>query len=72
MEPERKTGNAHANFRKGLSDYNDGSLLTHHLGNDDYNGQNQPEAEQSVTDLDGKVAYGNEDFVKEEDDSRES
>ncbi len=67
MEPERKTRNAHANFKKGLSDYNDGSLLTHHLGNDDYKGQNQPDPDQPISDFDGKVAYGNEDFLDEEE-----
>lgn len=53
--------NAHANFRHGISDYNDGSGLSHHLGNDDYRGSNLPDDnELELEDFSGKVAHGNE------------
>lgn len=59
--------NAHANFRHGISDYHDGSSLTHHLGNDEYLGSNLPnETEKKEKNSIGQVALGN-DFLEEID-----
>ncbi|HXH30857.1 MAG TPA: hypothetical protein VNJ01_08595 [Bacteriovoracaceae bacterium] len=56
----QKPIDAHANFRKGLNDYNDGANVTHHLGNDSYDGASIPEEKGSDEDkLDGSVAEGN-------------
>lgn len=56
-----KHGNAHANFRRGMSDYNDGENVTHHLGNDDYkNGDNLPDPYPEGAEFDGKEAHGNQ------------
>ena len=64
----KKTRSAHANFRKGLSDYNDGENVTHHLGNDDFDGQNIKDVEElNNPRLDGKVAEGN-DLIEDDDD----
>lgn len=58
MDKELKDQTAHSNFKKGLDDYNDGSGLTHHLGNDDYpGGSNEPESKDD--DFDGSIALGN-------------
>lgn len=53
---------AHSNFRHGMSDYNDGANLTHHLGNDDYkNGNNLTEPYLGKDeDFDGSEALGND------------
>lgn len=50
---------AHSNFRKGLSDYNDGGKYWHYGGNDDqYSRGNKAEDDSDA--YDGKVAYGND------------
>lgn len=55
----KKNDNSHANFKKGLNDYNDGANVTHHLGNNDYpNGTNAPD--DQAEDFDGSVANGND------------
>lgn len=46
---------AHSNSRSGLSDYNDGSIFTHYLGNDDQ--EKNPKDDES--EFDGQVALGN-------------
>lgn len=52
---------AHANVRKGLSDFNDGSTLSHYGGNDDYkNGTNEPDPYKDNQSFDGSEANGNE------------
>lgn len=57
----KKIRTAHSNFRKGLSDYNDGSSLSHHLGNDDYkDGNNLPDRYLGDPAFDGREALGNE------------
>ena len=66
-----KSRNSHANFRKGLNDYNDGENVTHHLGNDEYkNGANLSQPfEDEKNKLDGYSAEGNdfmEDVISEE------
>lgn len=59
--------NAHANFRKGLSDFNDGSALSHYGGNDDYkNGNNCPDQYADNQSFDGSKAYGN-DWMRNDD-----
>jgi hypothetical protein len=64
---------AHSNFRRGLSDYNDGSSLTHQLGNDDYPyGNNEADPYKENCEYDGTEAQGNnmledDDFDLEED-----
>lgn len=62
-----KSRTSHANFRKGLTDYNDGENVTHHLGNDDYSdGANIPESEKfDEQRLSGKTAGGN-DFLEDD------
>lgn len=63
-----KLRNSHSNFRHGISDYNDGENVTHHLGNDDYlDGANLPEYEDKEANaFDGKTARGN-DFLEDEE-----
>jgi hypothetical protein len=51
---------AHANFKKGLRDYNDGENVTHHLGNDDYKNRNNLDEYEDNEKFDGTVASGNE------------
>jgi hypothetical protein len=64
---EAKDRNAHSNFRKGLSDYNDGENVTHQLGNDDYkNGNNLDDPYPENENFDGTVAAGN-DLPPDED-----
>lgn len=59
--------NAHANFRKGLSDFNDGGALTHYLGNDDYKDRNNcPDPYADNQSFDGSEAFGN-DLLKDDD-----
>lgn len=66
-----KNPTSHSNFRKGMSDYNDGGLnATHHLGNEHYDGasltdENSEEAPNEK--LEGKVAEGN-DLTPEADE----
>ena len=51
---------SHSNVRQGLSDYNDGCGLSHHLGNDDYaDGANLPDDPEEI-EFDGSIALGNE------------
>ncbi len=63
---------AHSNFRKGLTDYNDGSSLNHNLGNDDYRfGNNEADTTLGNIPFDGSEANGNdllEDDEYEEED----
>lgn len=69
------TKNSHSNFKRDLNDYNDGANVTHHLGNDDYNGSNldDPFENEDNPLLEGKVAYGNELTQDDtEDESEES
>lgn len=57
---------AHCNFRRGLSDYNDGSSLNHNLGNDDYKENNLPdEGEFFDKDRPGYEALGNDLTLEE-------
>lgn len=61
---------SHAGSRSGLSDYNDGANVTHHLGNKEnrkYDLSNQEDLENSLDRDDevGRVANGND--LKEED-----
>lgn len=57
---------AHSRFRRGLSDYSDDGHLTHYLGNDDYDGTNEPKEDDTENvKLDGREAAGNE--LTEED-----
>lgn len=73
MNPNK---NNHSNFKRDLNDYNDGANVTHHLGNDDYNGSNlaDPFENEDNPLLEGKVAYGNdlsEDDTEDESDKSE-
>lgn len=62
-----KSRTAHSNFRKGLSDYNDGENVTHYLGNNDYAGSKLPDPNDlNQNNFDGKEAAGN-DFLEDED-----
>lgn len=62
-----KDRTSHANFRKGLNDYNDGENVSQYLGNDDYSeGANLPDpCDYEVNKLDGKSATGN-DFLEDD------
>lgn len=62
----QKIKTAHSNFRKGLSDYNDGENVTSHLGNDEYPGADlaDPNFEPDNPYLEGRYAEGN-DFLEE-------
>lgn len=63
---------AHSNFRKGLSDYNDGGNITHHLGNDDYKHRsNLPDPYEEKASFDGSEALGNDLLEDEESDDQE-
>lgn len=63
--------------KKNQDGYDDGANTTHHLGNDDYSGNNldEPVEDENNQMLDGKVAFGNdedpEDPVETEDGSSE-
>ncbi len=63
---------AHANFKKGLEDYNDGANTTHHLGNESYDGASIPEDDvDEAGRLSGYEAQGNgltEEDLEDEDD----
>ncbi len=56
---------AHSGSHAGGSDYNDGGLLSHYGGNDDY-----IQDEEGQEDFDGQVAYGNENESPEEDEDQ--
>lgn len=58
-----KERTAHANFKKGLSDYHDGENVSHYLGNDDY----QELMKNEKNSFDGKEALGN-DFLERVDE----
>lgn len=64
-----KDRNSHANFRKGLTDYNDGENVTHYLGNDEYPGSNLADRTQEGSNplLEGKEALGN-DFLEDDEE----
>lgn len=63
-----KARSGHSNFRKGLSDYNDGENVTHYLGNTDYNGANLSDADNhEQQNLDGQEAQGNAHLEEEEE-----
>ena len=61
---------SHSNFRKGMTDYNDGENVSQYLGNDDYpEGANLPDpCEYENNKLDGKSASGN-DFLEDDPSS---
>lgn len=48
--------------KQNQNGYNDGANVTHHLGNDDYSGNNldEPVEDENNPLLEGKVAYGND------------
>lgn len=64
--PQKDT--SHSRFRKGLTDYGDGANVTHHLGNDDYDGSNindENDLKENAK-LEGKVAEGNLEMNEEQ------
>jgi hypothetical protein len=64
MKKEAK--NRQANIHRHSSEYHDGAdNLTHYLGNDEYREPNKTEKDQSD---DGKIAFGNELEITDEDD----
>lgn len=69
---DNQTHTAHSNFKKGLSDYNDGGNVSHHGGNLE-NRINQPTDEDIFEDQNmkvefGKVALGNDLVTDSEED----
>jgi hypothetical protein len=74
---KKKTKTAHSNFRHGMSDYNDGGLQTHYLGNDEYKEGNKESDSLGEGLFDGSVAEGNDlleddfDYYEDETDSYE-
>lgn len=58
---------AHSGSHAGLSDYNDGSDLSHYGGNDDcYHFEQMKHANEDKNTWNEKVAFGNKEVIEED------